>query len=143
MGKIITYGQLKAGKIDILNPNQYRQDVSKHKDCLVKITIEEKGTRSIELNSYYWPAVVQPIRVRLNELGNDLDDDMTHEFLKLHFNPVYIYDQNGEVLEKRPGSTKIMNNSHFLDYVAKIRIFASEKLGIYIYEPNEQKKMEF
>jgi|TARA_Y100001938_G_C8090524_1_gene434738 hypothetical protein len=104
-----------------------------NKDYVVEIK-ENKNTRSLNQNAYYWRCIVQ---VMADELGY-FPDEM-HEILKAKFLSEY---QILEHQERKAGvlyvkSTTRLNTKEFELYVEKIRIWSSTELNITLMLPNE------
>lgn len=100
------------------------------------IEINDIDPRSNEANGYYWSVVVKNVFSGLKQMGFDeiVDEEDTHEFLKLKFAPLKVHDKStGKTLVKG-GSTKKMSKGQFNEYVEKIIRFASEYLSIAIPE---------
>lgn len=98
----------------------------------------KKRKRSLDLNRYYWGVVVAMVKDAFIELGHDIDSKLTHEFLKQRCNYKEFIDfKTGEVI-KLPQSTTDITNTQFMEYVERIKQFASETLDVYIPDPNEQ-----
>jgi hypothetical protein len=74
----------------------------------------------------------------LRELGNMVDVEETHEFLKAHVGKLkqVIVTAGGEV-HFAPGSTKKMTGSEMVKYIEQIRAWAAEILEISLPFPNE------
>lgn len=85
--------------------------------------------------------VVKLIQERLVELGHEVMEMQTHEFLKGKFNYRTVELEDGHSLDL-PCSTKDLTTVDFMIYVEKIQQFASELLGVYIPDPNEQLTMD-
>lgn len=99
---------------------------------------KKKKNRSYEQNRYYWGVVVAMIRDRFRELGNDVNSEETHDYLKQEFNyKEFVNEKTSEVI-RIPVSTADMTTSQFMDYLAKIQIFSADILGVVIPDPNEQ-----
>jgi hypothetical protein len=106
------------------------------KDVVVTIELSRKK-RSNPQNRYYWEVVVQMVQSAINDFGNEFSKDETHEFLKAKFNYKEIEITDGHYIDV-PRSTTKLDTVTFMDYVAKIQRFATEMLGIYIPDPNQE-----
>jgi hypothetical protein len=135
------FGYGKNGQLTAVNKNRLAEDLRQFPDCDITLTIKRRGKRSIPQNSYYHAVIVREVRVALNERGNRMDDELTHEFLKLHFNKQYIRDESGEIIGEFGGSTTELSKDEFIIYIDTIKEWASEKLGIYIPEANTQTEL--
>lgn len=140
MTKVETYGYIESGKLHINNRKRLNEDLRTFKDCDVAITIKKRGKRSLPQNAYYWGVIVKEIQIRMRELGNDVDCDTVHEFLKLKFNSEKVVTPQAEVIEIG-GTTTEMNKEQFSEYCEKIKEWASSVLEIYIPDANTQTEM--
>jgi hypothetical protein len=139
--KIETYGFIKNRKVKIPDESKsvFYADVGDLKEgCPVKLIVETLDKRSTKQNNYYWATVVPMIRRELVARGNRIDNNRTHLFLKLHFNPEYVKGDGGEILGEEPGSTRKLSKAEFSNYVDSIVQWAAEKLGITIPPAGEQ-----
>lgn len=131
------------GKLSVFREGDLRQWINAHKNQQIVLSLKLKGKkRSSPQNAYYWGVVVEMIKDRFNQLGNDFDADETHDFLKNRFNAKEIEAVQDHFIEI-PMSTARLDTKDFMDYLAKIQQFASQFLGIYIPEPNEQLEVKF
>lgn len=108
------------------------------------ITIEKKRSkRSNEQNRYYWGVVVQLMKQGLNDIGYMVDDEATHDFIKAEFNSKVIVNEGTGESKNIPMTTTNMTKTEFSEMIEKIKIFASEWLGVYIPDPNEQIEIDY
>jgi hypothetical protein len=106
------------------------------KNIRVRFT-RQYGQRSSPQNRYYWGVVIKEIGIRLRDLGNQwLEDEDVHTMMKLKFNHEAVVSEEGEVLEL-PKSTTSLTTVEFMEYIDRIRQWASGFLNIHIPEPNE------
>jgi hypothetical protein len=112
------------------------------KNILIKF--ERKGSkRSNPQNNYYWGIVIKEITLRLRDLGHTwMNDEDTHQLMKLKFNFERIVSEHGEVLEL-PKSTTGLTKTQFCEYVEKIRMWAADFLSIDIPDPRKILTIEF
>ena len=137
------YGSIKDGKLILANRKRFEEDLRGFKDCQVEIVIKKKNRRSLPQNRYYWGVVVKEIQLRMIDLGNEVDEETVHEFLKDKFNKVDVIGPGGEVIDMMGGSTTEMNKDDFSCYVDKIIRWAAAVLEIVIPLPNEKLQFEF
>jgi len=137
--KIETTCYVKDGKLFFRNRNQIEKDCVNSGITEFVVTIEKrKKKRSYEQSKYYWGVVVFLIRQRFVELGNDVSKEETHDYLKHEFNyKEFVNEKTSEVI-RIPMSTANLTTSEFMDYIAKIQIFAADILGVVIPDPNTQ-----
>ena len=99
--------------------------------------------RSLQLNKYYHGCVLPLVLDGLREAGfNEIKDVATvHELLKKLFLERKIFsEKNGDEITL-PGSTAILTNPEFNQFLDDVRQWAAEYLSIEIPLPNEQIKM--
>ena len=133
----------KTGILNIPNRKRLQADLLRFADCSVELTVKKKNRRSTQANRYYWGVVVKEVELRLRELGNDVDSDITHEFLKDRFLSTPLIGDGGEKIGELPGSTADLNTDEFTAYIEKIAQWAAESLGLYIPTANEDLKLQF
>ena len=114
--------------------------VGKH----IRITIEPKGKRSNNQNSYFHGVVVPIVKAHLLDLG--WKEAKSNEWVKnyIKYNCLIIEQQNektGEVI-KTLGETSALTKGEFMDFIADVQRWASEELGLYVPDPNEILKLE-
>lgn len=126
-------GRLPAHVIDGL---QDTARLFEGKNVVVTIK-QQRKTRSLNLNAFYWGFVVAPVTRMMREAGNYVDDEEVHEFLKREIGGLsqVIVLPDGEI-KKAPGSTKKMTGSEMVLYIEKIRAWAAD-FGCVIAFPNE------
>lgn len=141
MVKIEHSGYLKNGKLYFNNYRRFEQEVKPLPDCDVDIIIKKKGKASSESRKYYFGVVVKEITGRLIELGNEVDEVVVHEFLKLQCNKTYLRDEEGTIIGEVGGSTTDHNPEERAEYIERCIRFAAEKLDISISPPNTQEQL--
>lgn len=100
------------------------------------LTAKKVNKRSDNQNRYYWGCCVAMIRDRMIELGNEVDSELVHDFLKDRFNSKEIFDKNGTIIGSIGDTTTKLNKSEFEEYLEKVKRFAAEVLDIIIPDPN-------
>jgi hypothetical protein len=141
MNKTEAYGHIEAGTLHIHRREVFDADIKTFPDCDVELTVKKRGKRSLPQNSYYWSTVVFDITAELIRVGNRTDRERVHEMLKRKFNPVYIYNADGEVIDVEGGSTVEMNKEEFSNYIEKVREWAATDLEITIPDPGTQPQL--
>lgn len=111
------------------------------KDIVMTLKVKRK-TRSHPQNAYYWGVVIPLVTKAINDLGNDFDEEETHEFLKKEFNCKEIDVLEGHSI-KMPQSTARLDTKEFMAYIENIQHFASVMLNTYLPSPNEQTSIDF
>lgn len=91
--------------------------------------------RSLSQNKYYWGCVVQIISDELGYTKDEVHEIIKHRFLSENR---IIKGKTGEVHVSLSKSTTELDTKQWEDLMSQIRIWASQTLGIYIMEPNEQ-----
>ena len=117
MTKATFYSQVIDGKLVASVEEAIRQFVSRF-NCPVKIQISDvKRIRSLSQNSYYWAVVVTMVHEHLVNLGNDVNLEETHNYLKYHVGNLckIILDKEGNAREV-PESTTDLNTLEFENY---------------------------
>ena len=94
------------------------------------IITEQKATRSVNQNNYYWGVVLE----KLSDHTGFTPIEM-HEVLKQMFNGTWVELKDNQYLI--PTTTTTLNTKEFEDLMAKIRTWASIELGCFIELPNE------
>lgn len=126
------------GTLRIFQKNDLFDWIYKNRGKAITLTLKtNRRTRSSNQNAYYWGVVVKLIQERLVELGHEVSELETHEFLKGKFNYRTLDLEDGHSLDL-PCSTKELTTVDFMIYVEKIQQFASQMLGVYIPDPNQQ-----
>jgi hypothetical protein len=135
-------GDITNGVLTLHSRARFQQDVKSFPDAEVVLTVKVKGRRSNQQNRYYWSVVVGEITRRLRDLGNDVNIEVVHEFLKSKFNTINVANHHGEVIEM-PSTTTKLNKEEFSSYMEKIKMWAADTLAIYIPDPGVQSEMKF
>jgi hypothetical protein len=129
-------GQIESGELKVYNIQILKGFIKRNEGKAITITfISSAENRSLNQNGYYWSVVVAMVWEAFKELGHEVSELDTHEFLKAKFNNEVIVTKEGEAIEI-PQSTKDLTKSQFEDYLFKIRKWALTSLEIDIPEPN-------
>ena len=128
-GKVINEGGKRT--LSIKNPDLWDKFLSNFtEEDLLDIEIKKwKENRSRKQNNYYWGVVVMMISEHTG-----FETEETHEVLKRKFLR-YIKEYKG----KRywfTRSTVDLKTDEFVEYIDKIRRFASQELGVVIPDPD-------
>lgn len=144
MNIVLTYTGSVNDTLKIVNRKKFDKEIQLFRGKEVEITIRKKRKkRSLSQNNFYWGAVVPIVREALYDAGIIMNNEETHELLKLKCNPVEVINKKtGEVISTM-GSTTKLTTSEFMDYVSKIKHWAREYLNIEIPEPGELLTIEF
>lgn len=128
----------EQGKMQVFNQPALKQFIAGNpgKQIILSLKIK-RAKRSVPQNAYYWGVVIPLITEAINKLGNEFNDNDTHEFLKAKFNYIQIEVNDGHYLDI-PQSTAKLDTKEFMGYLDKIYQFAAQMLKLYIPAPNEQ-----
>lgn len=125
-------------KLHINNRKAFIADLKRFAGKSVEIVVKlKRSTRSTQQNRYYWGIVIPLVMQGLIELGNDVNKQETHEFIKANFNYEEIVNKETGELFRMTKSTARLNKNDFGVMIEKLKVFASEYLNVYIPEPNE------
>ena len=106
-------------------------------------TLEKKrNKRSNEQNKYYWGVVVPLVKQGLTELGNLVDLESTHDFIKSEFNYKEIVNKDTGEVKKIPNSTTQLTKSEFSEMIERVKQWSAEWCNIYIPDAGEQTELE-
>jgi len=95
---------------------------------------QNKNTRSMNQNKYYWKCIVQELA---KELGYTVDE--MHDALKIKFSSEWSQIEYKDKLIPLHSvkSTTVMNTAEFEQYCESIRIWAITDLSIRLKAPND------
>ncbi len=111
------------------------------KDVIMTLKIK-RNRRSLPQNAYYWGVVIPLVTKAINDLGNDFDEEETHEFIKSRFNTKQVEVFDGHYIDI-PMSTAKLDTKEFMAFIERIQQFASTMLSLYIPSPNEQTQIDY
>lgn len=129
----------EQGKAIFENREVMVQYIASLKNSMLCFDIEKiRNTRTIKQNRYYWGVIVPMINNGLIELGNDVDIEITHEFLKCRFlSKKKVLSIEDELIEFDAPSTRKLTIQEFSIYIESCINFASEYLNLNVPYPNE------
>ena len=136
--EIVTSACVKGGRLFLTNRREFNRQVAQiPPNWILEVSVQRvRAARSLALNRAYWGLCVQLIA---DHTGYTIDE--THDALKMvHLSKTLaLQNGNGEVVNEIVigGSTRKLTNREFMDYMSRIRQWASEKLDVFIPEPNE------
>ena len=128
-------GKVENGKLKLDHRDEFSLSLLEFEGKKVDLILQEhKYSRSHRQNRYYWGVLIKAVA---SEIG--LSDKDCHEVMKAEFNTKkFTYTVKGKVHHKEVVlSTTGLSTSEFEEYQSRIRIWASEFLGVYIPLPNE------
>lgn len=135
--KATSSGDIVNGVLRIHNRQLFNEAVRGLSNGIVTITVErDYRKRTSPMNRYYHGILLPIVTKGLRDLGNDVTQDDVHQFLKMKFNYIPIYNEvTGEVLGEMPGSTAKMTTTEMSAYWEAIQRWASEILVVYVPDP--------
>lgn len=131
-----TNAKVENGKLLIRNRRLFDECISAWPDCECVVTIEKKhATRSVQANRYWWGVCVALVSDHTGYTPEEVHDLAKHMFLP---KALAVTGRNGELLGEFVvgGTTSSLNKLEFGDFIAKFRMWALEKLGVEIPEPD-------
>ena len=136
--------RIASGRIHAADHLGYAAHLEAYEGKQVRITIEPATRkRSTPQNAYYWAVVVPMVRDGIGQATGDIyTPEEVHEFLKGKFNAVPMVNHATGEVDHIARSTASLKVGQFMDYLAMIRRWAVDFLGITIPEPNEQVEFE-
>lgn len=147
--KLRYFGKVENGKLKITNRKGMLSDIERFEGKSVELTLSRRrNTRSNQQNAYMWGCVIPIVRQGLIDAGWEREKvnsaEVVHEILKDLFCPreEVVNENTGEVM-RLPATTTNITTTQMMEYISDIQRWASEFLGVYIPEPNEQTKFEF
>ncbi len=137
MQRVVYTGNIKQGKLEIVDRDRFRQEVSAtfKDDTVVDVIIEKQSrNRTNQQNKYLWAVVYGTLAK--SEIG--YTDEEWHEMCKYKFLRKH-YTVGDELLDVG-GTTTKLTTIEFGEYCEKIRRWGAQ-LGVNIPEPNENDKI--
>ena len=122
----------------IINDNNDKKLLITHLQSLGSNYVVEvkqnKNTRSMNQNKYYWKCIVQSLA---KELGYTVDE--MHDTLKIKFSSKWsqVEYKDKIIPLHSTKSTTVMNTKEFEEYCEQIRIWSMVDLGIRLKAPND------
>lgn len=127
--------EVKEGKMKVVFRKSFEQELKTLVDGDYILLLKRKGKRSDQQNKYYWGVLVAMITAELKRLGNNVDEEIVHEWLKVKFRPVYLHNDAGEVIDTIGGSTTGMNKDEMSEYIDRIIVWVQDNLNLSIPSP--------
>lgn len=137
-------GQIKDGKLYLTEPKrkQMAADISRLREGrYVELEVRPLPRRSLPQNAFYWGVVISEIMHALQDLGHEVNAELTHEFLKGKFNAKPLCNKDGELIGEVGESTTLMNVVQFGEYISKIQQWAATYLSLDIPNPGQQTEL--
>jgi len=143
--RYIHYGNIKEGKLHIINRNIFDNDIARMDGKSVEIVIQpKKKTRSNQQNRFYWSVVVALIKEGFVNMGHeDVTAEDVHSFLKSRFLSKEIVNNDTGEIVNIPTGTSNLSTTDFMTFIDKCMKFASEYLGVVIPEPSSQTMINY
>jgi hypothetical protein len=141
MKKLFTIVHIKNGEVE--NKSAVRKLFNELTDGKYLIEISSSDKRSSPQNRYYHGICVPMVRHGIFDLGTELTNQETHEFLKSKFNTFEVVNKQTGQVEMIPRSTTMLTKFEFTQYIEKIQRFAAEFLNIVIPDPGTLLTLEY
>lgn len=127
-------------EINFNSPRQKRllYQAMKGLNGLHKVTIaERKRQRSSRQNAYYWAVPVHLFHQFLNEQGEAMTKEQTHELMKAKFlRETVVNHETGEVFGERVKSTTELSTSEFAEYLDQCIAWLADMFDIVCPDPD-------
>jgi hypothetical protein len=141
--KITHTGYIKKGCLFLNSKGRFKGELKDFPDCDVDVIVKRKGKASSQSRRYYFGVVVREITLELKRHGNQVDEQLVHELLKLECNKQPVCKDGGEVIGYVGGTTTDHNLEERGEYIEACIQYAAERLGIAISPPNTQTEFLF
>lgn len=130
-----TYGIVKYGRFIADNEKDFINGFKKFEGHRIYVKYDkDRALRSPEQNKYYWGVVIELIKDAINKESNtDFTAEQIHEALKEKFLKVRVNAELSYI-----DSSAELTTFDFMNYLEKIKRWASVYLNLYIPEPNEE-----
>ena len=127
------------GKLAIFGRDAMIEMLKAHRGKPVTIRLLVGNRRSNKVNAYYWACLSMIVSVLKSKNGISTDVDALHWKFKLMFNPEYVKDEDGVVVDVLPGTTTELDNQEFFDgYMEGIRQWCVKILNLILPMPGEK-----
>ena len=127
-------GTVKDGKLELRNPQIFKEELKGLFGDVTLTVAEGRGKRSNQQNKYYWSVVCGTISDHTGYTPKEV-----HEYYKDMFLSEKKHITIGEdEREVETATTTRLTTKQFEEYCENIRRHASEKLHLDIPEPNEE-----
>lgn len=135
--KLIYDGRVVDGELKLPGAKMRKEIAQAFEGKYITVSVERKKKhRSSPQNRYYWGVVVEMIRAGMKDMGDIVQPDQVHEFLKHRFLKVQRIDPDtAELLYEFSESTADLTTVKFGEYVDQCCQFAAEFLGVAIPSP--------
>lgn len=148
--ELIYTGSVTNGILKIVNRKGFDQDMSMFEGKRLILRVKQyRKSRSSKQNAYYHGFVLPYVADGLVNMGFErslLSGDNVHHLLRDKFLKVDIAvsegDHSGEFVTMVKSTTDL-STTEFSNYIDEIQRWASEFLGVYIPDPNEQAEIEY
>tara|TARA_Y100000310_G_scaffold341856_1_gene442479 strand:+ start:2030 stop:2491 length:462 start_codon:yes stop_codon:yes gene_type:complete len=129
-------GSIENGELKLYNVNLFKEIVRQSNDAKIELVLKVVvDKRTTEQNSYYWGALIAPIKQGLKDLwGEEVSLQETHDLLRNRFCSSERWNDKTAEYIKIPKSTTELSTVEFSEYCEKCRLFALEELSIDIEE---------
>lgn len=122
-------GEVKAGRIVLESPGEFRAVIAKFEGSAIALRIHKfRNKRTLSQNAYYWAVIIPLLGESCGYDDEEMHDALKHRFLRDREN-----EKAGLVLVK---SSAELNTKAFGEYVDSCIRLAAE-LGVVIPSPGE------
>lgn len=139
--KVKFTGSVLNGKLTLDNPDKFKEHISAFEGKKVELELRKAvKSRTSPQTRYYFGVVVRMVRLALQDLGNEVSLEQTHEFLKSMFLFKEVVNENTSEIYKIPLSLSNkgeVSTDIMTEYIDTIIRWASSELSIVIPLPNE------
>ena len=134
--KHLLSGIVGERKIKWDNPGLATNIIQSFDGKRVSVEIELfKRKRSYLQNAYYWGVVIEMLYATFRAVGDQFGREQVHEMLRKEFLQRELIGPGGEVIGTYSESTAKLSTLEFMNYIADIQQWASEKYGVVIPDP--------
>lgn len=126
------------GVLHIVHRAKFDEGLKRFAGKDIELTVQKKKSyRSNPQNRYYWGIIVELVMQGMNDTGNEMNKQETHEFIKANFNYKEIVNEDTGEVFRATLSTTALTKSEFSEMVEKIKRFSAEYLNVVIPDANE------
>lgn len=139
--RVEAFGKIEDGVVRIYNERRFKNELGDLPNGTVVVMVQKKGRPSTSQRGYYRACVLPEITRKARECGNELTDEQWHEFFKLEFNGVDVFDNEGTKIGRIGQSTEGLSKLLYAEFLDSVMQFAAENMDLAIPPPNTQAKL--
>jgi len=122
-------------EIEVLNKDLFSKYLfNMPKEVNISVTPIKKK-RSLNQNSYYFGVVINLISSHTGYTPDECHEICKEECLQKKL--ILLQTKDGEVEKEYPITTTVLTSGEFESYLSKVRMWASQTLGLFVPLPNE------